>query len=120
MSHVVTIKCEIKNLAALERACERLNLQKPQEGTHKLYSGSHRGLGIHLDGWNYPIIVNPQTGEVHYDNFGGSWGNQLRLDELQQAYTAEVTSAWASQSGYMVEQETLESGEIRMTLSQLV
>lgn len=119
MSHVVTIKTEVKNIGCLTKACSKLNLAEPKLGSHRMYSGSEQGYGVNLKDWRYPVVINEKTGEIKYDNFGGSWGNQLELDGLVQAYQEEVVNEFALNSGYMVQRETLPEGEIRLTLSSV-
>ena len=85
-------------------------------GTHKLYGGAVEGVGILLKNWNYPIIVNPETGEASYDNYGGSWGNQDEIDGLVQGYCVEKTKMEAMISNLqMAQEEVLDDGTIELT-----
>lgn len=85
-------------------------------GTHKLYGGSVKGVGILLKNWNYPVIVNTETGEVSYDNFGGSWGDQDEIDGLVQGYCVERTKMEAMAKNFqMAQEETLDDGSIELT-----
>ena len=80
MSHVVTIQTRLHDPAAIAAACRRLGLDAPAEGTARLYGAAATGLLVRLPGWNYPAVVDPLTGTVQYDNYGGRWGEQRHLD----------------------------------------
>lgn len=72
MSHTVTVRIEMKDRAALEAAIARVEgAQLLQGDTHRLYSSNQaHGVGVQLPGWNYPVVLNLETGEAKYDNFG--------------------------------------------------
>ena len=44
MSHIVTIKTEVRDPAAVAAACLRLGLPEPVHGTAKLFDGEATGL----------------------------------------------------------------------------
>jgi len=73
MSHVVTIKTQIRDLAAIAATCHRLALAAPVRGSARLFSGEAAGIVVQLPGWNYPAVFDTATGEVRYDNFEGRW-----------------------------------------------
>src|SRR5262245_30915404 len=79
VSHIVTIKTEIRDPAAVAAACQRLELPAPVEGAAQLFSGSVTGLAVQLPGWHYPVVCETTTGQVKYDNFEGRWGDQKEL-----------------------------------------
>ena len=76
MSHVVTIRTEIRDLAAIQAACRRLNLDQPEQGTFTLYAGEATGVAVRLPDWVYPVVCDMATGQIRYDNFGGRWKGQ--------------------------------------------
>ena len=86
MSHIVTVKAETRDAAAVRAACQRLRLPVPIEGTHRLFTSSAAGLGVKLPKWKYPAVCDLTTGHVHYDNFQGRWGEQRYLDAFLQSY----------------------------------
>ncbi len=51
MSHIVQIKTEVRDAAAVRAACQRLGLPAPVEGTTRLFSGEVDGLAFSLHGW---------------------------------------------------------------------
>src|SRR6185436_16663189 len=89
MSHIVSIKAKIRDPVALAAACQRLGLEQPVQGTAQVYSTPATGLIVKLPGWLYPVVIDAQSGEVSYDNYGGSWGAQSELDKLLQGYAIE-------------------------------
>jgi len=86
MSHVVTVRTEIRDAAAVRAACQRLQLLQPVEGTHRLFISQATGLAITLPKWRYPAVCDLSTGQVHCDNFKEHWG------ELRQPQSAEQLS----------------------------
>ena len=121
MSHTVRVAVKMKNLDALNAAIDKLGLQREggrESQSHRLWSGNKaNGIGIKLKGWQYPVVINPETGEALYDNFGGHWGAQEMLDELVQEYAVEETKLQGLEHGYCVEtEETLENGDRKLTL----
>src|SRR4051812_23953691 len=86
VSHIVTIKTEVRDPQAVADACRRLGRPEPVRGTATLFSGEATGLLVRLPGWLYPAVVDTATGQVAYDNYGGVWGPQDQLDRFRQAY----------------------------------
>lgn len=82
MSHIVTIKTEARDAEAVRLARRRLGLAEPVHQTVRLFSGQATGLAVRLPGWTYQVVCDPATGQVHYDNSSGRWGEQARLDTL--------------------------------------
>jgi hypothetical protein len=116
MSHIVTIKTEIRDAEAVRAACRRLGLPPPAQGTAKLFSESATGLIVRLPGWNYPAVCDLATGQVRFDNYGGAWGDQRELDKFLQAYAVERARLEARKKGYTVTEQSLPSGEIKLTI----
>lgn len=76
MSHIVTIKAEVRDPAAVRAACDRLHLPEPVFGETTLFSGSETGWAVQLPAWRYPAVADVNTGKLHYDNYGGRWKGQ--------------------------------------------
>lgn len=120
MSHVVKCKVEMKNQSILEKAMEHLGLKNLGVKTHELYGGqSATGLGMSLPGWNFPVVVNLENGEAAYDNYNGSWGKQVELDKLVQRYSIEAALEQAVLSGYTVDEQQLENGDVELNMYEL-
>jgi len=118
MSHIVTVRSQIKDFAAVEAACRRLGIAQPTHGKATLYSGQVEGLIVSLPGWTYPVVINTTTGEVKYDNYEGAWGEQRHLDAFLQMYSVEKAKLEARAQGYTVSEQTLQNGSIRLQINQ--
>ncbi len=116
MSHIVTIKTQLRDPAALAAACRRLGHGPPVQGTAQLYSESATGWIVELPGWLYPVVVQPESGEAHYDNCNGSWGNPAELEKLLQAYAVEKAKIEARRAGNTVTEQPLPNGSIRLSI----
>jgi hypothetical protein len=118
MSHTVTIQTKVRDLAAIAAACGRLGISAPRQGTAKLYSAEATGLLIQLPDWAYPVVVDTATGDVNYDNFEGSWGEQRHLDRFLQLYAVEKAKLEARKKGFAFSEQALADGSIRLHLTE--
>ncbi len=116
MSHIVTIKTEVRDPAAVAAACRRLGLPEPAHGTARLFSGEATGLLVKLPDWLYPAVVDTATGRVRFDNYNGSWGRQEHLDRFLQAYAVERARIEARKRGHSVVEQSLPDGSIKLTI----
>lgn len=73
MSHIVSIATQVKDIVAVRAACHRMKLVEPLVDTARLYGGEVSGLVVQLPGWKYPIVIDPASGTVRFDNFNGAW-----------------------------------------------
>ncbi len=116
MSHIVEIKTEIRDEAAVRAACTRLQLPQPEHKTVRLFSATATGLAVQLPGWNYPIVCNTESGQVSYDNYEGHWGEQKHLNSFLQGYAVEKAKIEARRKGHSVTETSLHDGSIRVTV----
>jgi hypothetical protein len=116
MSHIVEIKTEVRDEAAVKAACTRLQLPTPEHKTVRLFSATATGLCVQLPGWQYPVVCNTQTGTVQYDNYGGHWGEQKHLNSFLQGYAVEKARIEARKRGHSVSETRLEDGSIRVNV----
>ena len=116
MSHVVEIKTEIRDEAAVKAACTRLQIPTPEHKTVRLFSATATGLCVQLPGWSYPVVANLATGQLQYDNYNGHWGEQARLNTFLQAYAVEKAKIEARKKGHSVSETRLHDGSIRVTV----
>ncbi len=116
MSHVVTIKTEVRDAAAIRAACQRLGLPAPVQGKTRLFGGEVEGLAVQLPNWLYPVVCDTARGEVKFDNFGGRWGDPQRLDRFLQAYACEKTKIEARRHGHVVTEQQLADGSMKLTI----
>jgi hypothetical protein len=118
MSHIVTIQTKVHDPAAVTAACQRLNLPAPVQGTARLFSGQATGLLVHLPGWQYPAVIDTLSGTVHYDNYQGRWGEQEQLHRFLQAYAVEKAKSLARQRGFLVSEQQLQDGSIKLHIRE--
>jgi hypothetical protein len=116
MSHVVTIRTQIKDAVAVQAACQRLGLPAPVQGTVKLFDGEATGLAVQLSGWMYPVVADLASGELRYDNFNGKWGTDSRLHEFLQTYAVCRATIEARRRGHSVTEQKLADGSIKLTI----
>ena len=116
MSHIVTIKTEIRDPTAVQAACGRLRLPAPVAGTARLFSASAAGIIVQLPNWKYPVVCDTATGQIQFDNYNGKWGKQRELDKFLQAYAVEKTKIEARRKGHSVHEQSLTDGSIKLTV----
>ena len=116
MSHIVTVKTEVRDAAAIRAACRRLNLDQPEQGTFKLFSSEATGLAVKLPAWNFPIVCDTATGQLQFDNYEGRWGDPKELDRFMQAYAVERAQQEARRRGHGTTEQTLSDGSIKLTI----
>lgn len=116
MSHIVSIKTEIRDQHAVAAACHRLRWPEPVHGRHRLFSTTVEGLAVTAPRWQYPIVCDLTTGELSYDNFEGRWGDPVELDRFKQSYAVEKTKLEARKQGRYVSEQTLADGTVQLTV----
>jgi hypothetical protein len=116
MSHIVTIKTEVRDAAAVQAACRRLSLSQALQGKARLFSGEVAGLVVNLPGWQYPVVCDLSSGRVYFDNFNGHWGDRNKLDRFLQAYAVEKAKIEARRKGHTVTEQPLADGSIKLTI----
>jgi hypothetical protein len=116
LSHIVTIKTEVRDHAAVSAACRRLQLPPPMVGTAKLFGGEVAGLIVRLPDWAYPVVIDTTTGQVRFDNYEGAWGEQAQLDHFMQIYAVEKARIEARKKGHQVTEQSLADGSIKLTI----
>ena len=116
MSHIVEIKTEVRDEAAVKAACVRLQIPTPEHKTVRLFNATATGLCVQLPGWSYPVVANLQTGQLQYDNYGGHWGRQEELNKFLQGYAVEKAKIEARKKGHAVSETNLHDGSIRVTI----
>ncbi len=114
MSHIVTVRTQVRDPLASQSACSRLKLPAPTFGLAKLFVAEKSGWVVRLNGWIYPVVCNTDTGEVDFDNYGGKWGQQQELDKFLQAYAVEKAKLEARKAGHTTTEQQLVDGSIRV------
>jgi hypothetical protein len=69
-----------------------------------------------LPGWQYPIVCDTSSGQVKFDNFGGRWGDQRRLNAFLQAYACEKVRMESRKQGHSVLERRLADGSIKLVI----
>ena len=117
MSHVVTIRTEVRDPNAIRLACTRLALSEPVFGPTKLFSSFKTGWAVNLPNWRYPVVCDTSAGSIDFDNFEGRWGKQEELNRFLQGYAVEKAKLEARKAGHSVAESLLEDGSVRVTVS---
>lgn len=116
MSHIVHIQTQVRDPVAVQAACRRLQLPPPIQQTVRLFGGEVTGLAVQLPEWRYPVVCDTTSGQIQFDNYGGHWGDQAKLDKFLQAYAAEKSKIEARKRGHSVTEQTLADGSIKLTI----
>ena len=92
MSHTLEVKsAEVKDMAVLANVCNRLGYTLTMGQGARLYGGAQSGLAsVAIPGWHYPVVVD-ESGNLKYDNYGGNWGAQEKVNALIHEYSVEAT-----------------------------
>lgn len=118
LSHTAEVATQIKDLNAIKLACKEMGLAEPKEETVQLYDGkTYTGVAVRLKGWQYPVVIDTKTGQLHYDNYRGSWGKQTELNRLTQLYGVAKATLIARSKGYQIQRSVLANGTIRLSVS---
>ena len=118
MSHTVQIPTEVNDAVAVAAACQRLNLPEATHGSAHLYASEATGLIVRLPNWEYPIVIDTQTGSIQFDNFEGVWGDPSHLGRFLQIYACEKAKLEARRHGHPVTETQLEDGRIRLEIQE--
>ena len=116
MSHIVSIRTQVRDPVAIEAACRRLRLPAPTHGTAKLFTSEASGVIVQLPRWKYPVVCDTVTGDVRYDNYNGRWGDQKELARFLQSYAVEKAKIEARRKGNSVTEQPLADGSIKLTV----
>jgi hypothetical protein len=116
LSHIVEIKTEVRDEAAVKAACVRLQIPTPEHKTVRLFNATATGLCVQLPNWSYPVVANLATGQLQFDNYNGAWGEQSRLNQFLQGYAVEKAKIEARKKGHTCSETRLEDGSIKVTI----
>jgi hypothetical protein len=116
LSHIVEVKAEVRDRAAVAAACRRLALPEPVRGTAELYNGEVSGLIVRLPDWAYPVVIDTEAGTIRYDNYNGNWGEEAHLHRFLQAYVVERGSGEARRKSYATTEQSLADGSITVEI----
>ena len=71
---------------------------------------------VQFPGWQYPVVLDISSGNIHFDNFEGHWGEQQQLDQFLQMYAVEKAKLEARKRGYQVSEQALQDGSIKLQI----
>lgn len=117
MSHIVTIRCKCTDRMALASTCQRLQLAPPTTGSVNFLDEQHQGILIRLPDWIYPIVINTTSGDIHYDNYNGCWGDPAKLNSFVQRYAVEKAKIEARKKGYQTREINKTDGSIDLEIT---
>lgn len=116
MSHLTTINVELKDKQAAIAACNRLGWTVKENTQTKYADGNARtGTAIYIPEWAYPVTIT-DDGKVFGDNYNGHWGNPAKLNQLKQAYGAELVKAISRRQGKSVYESQNQDGSLTLTV----
>ena len=117
MSQVTKVTVSITSETAVAEACKTLKLETPQRGTTQFYDGTkHEGLIVKLQGWNYPIVVDTEKGEIYLDDFKGHWGEKAHYNKFIQRCRVEEFKEKAKKDNYYTIKEDEVGDSIKLTV----
>ena len=116
MSHITRRKSAIKSVDILKKACKRVKGAEYIGRVSQARGAKQGGHQFKLEGWNYPVTVDVNTGECSFDNYGGRWGKESELDKVKQGYAVEAAKAQAEVEGHEFEEQLLSDGSIKCTI----
>ena len=115
MSHTVRRKGNCKDPVALQRSAGRIKgAEFLGRGTFKQFgSQKHTGFGVNLPGYNYPVVIDEQNGDILSDTYGGRWGDPALLDTFNQGCAIEAGKMVAEAAGHTVTEQPLDDGSVK-------
>lgn len=149
MSHVVSIKTELKDLEAVQAACKELGLvfhagQKSirwygswmndydgEDAAYKLgikpeeYGKCDHAISLPGCGYDIGLLMNKATGgyRLYFDYYGEGHKIQAALgangQKLLQYYAANKATMEARRKGYIVTRQTAATGNIKLCITGL-
>jgi hypothetical protein len=131
MSHVATIKTQMRDKSALKAAVEALGgVWKEGQKTATVYTGTQRSdHAFGLPGVRYEVGVTQEldgTLSLNFDPYGGSWsggrhdGHKLvekfgqRLEKVKQGYSSQLTAREMARAGFRVQMVPQKDGTVRV------
>ena len=116
MSHIVTIKTEVRDPQAVAAACRRLGLPEPVTGTATLFSGEATGLLVQAARLALPRRARHGHRADPLRQLRRRWGKQEHLDRFLQLYAVEKARIEARKRGHNVVELALPDGSIKLTI----
>jgi len=118
MSHTTRRKAGLVNADVIQRAAKRIGAKykgvgKTQQYNRQTLSG-HR---LEIPGFEYDVVIDTKSGDILSDTWGGRWGDDSKLDELQQGYAVEAGKMDAERKGHAFQEIPLDDGSIKCLIT---
>lgn len=118
----MTTKTQLKNVAAIQRVCEKkgYSIKLGPQQVPLFGSQVQCDVSVKLPGWNYPVAINTETGDAKYDTYNGHWGDIKHFNDLQQEYAVAVVEEQTQglvAEGWVQEQQVQQNGDIQLILT---
>ena len=81
-----------------------------------LFSVTATGWQVQLPDWSDPVICDVDQSQLHFDNYGGRWGEQRHLDQFLQTYAVERAKLEARRQGHSAIEQVLTDGSFKVTI----
>jgi hypothetical protein len=115
MSHIAWVKSAVTDLSVVQEVASQHGYSFDAScKTHKIFMSQVEGSALHLPGWTYPIVIQP-NGDLAYDHYNGLWGNPDHLQTFLHEYTTMSVLKnlqAAGIAGYVVSSERAQSGQL--------
>lgn len=129
MSHISTVKTQVRNEKVFNKTCECLGLSHGV-GKTRVYSGQLDGMWVKLKDWQYPVCFK-SDGSLTYDNGSesspiltdikqmndGYWGQVSELKAFLREYAKTSVLASAEEQGLSLINEQVEGQELVLELA---
>ena len=117
MSHIVTIKTEVRDPRRSRAACRRLGLPEPVHGTATaLRAARPPACSSGCPAGSTRSSSTPPPARSATTTTAGSWGDPEQLDRFLQAYAVEKATIEARKRGHTVVEQALADGSIKLTI----
>lgn len=117
MSHIVTIKTEVRDAEAVSLACKRPGLEEPRHGTAQLFEGEGDRAAGQTAGLGLPRRRRHRHGAGPLRQLRGQWGDPSHLNAFVQSYAICKANLEARKRGHSVHETGLPDGSVKLTIS---
>lgn len=130
MSHLATVKTELRDIKAIKAACDELGFTfHENKKTHRLWGGVNAPCAhaISHPRWmelEVGLVATPTGYTLSFDDMLQRWdgmkaGTHIgdKASRLVQLYGVQKATMEAKKLGYMVSRKTGQNGAIRLTVS---
>ena len=118
MSHTTRRKAGLVNADVIQRAAHRIGAKYKGVGKAQQYNRrTLNGHRLEIPGFRYDVVIDTKSGDILSDTWGGRWGDDSKIDELQQKYAVEAGKMDAEKKGHEFQEIPLEDGSIKCLIT---